>query len=420
MDHVNMLSEYLKGSNNVTLEQVMKYYDLSSNGFVPESNDVTLPDNYQEWELACRKLPVLIENGTLRQVIDELPFMSPEELVSLDQKKRAYLILCMMGNGYLWMSGRECAPKKLPENIAYPWYRIATSLGLKPILTHAAVDLYNCVPKGSNDSFDDNFVPDPDNMDCLFTLTGTPDEKWFYLIMSAIELEGAKGVKIMFRLLEALYLTKGDKNNELITELLYELSVNIKNVELLLKRTLEKDDEDKYKCDPKVFWNKLRIYLGGTSDPSLFPDGLEFESISTDDKGQSNSGGSAAQSSLIQLYDGLLGVTHVSTHTRKFLLSMRYYMPKSHRYLLEDMESVSGLRDYVMMQSDTTMTQAFDACITTLVNFRKYHYYIVQKYIIENLPIEAQKEAKGTGGTTLTGFLVISRDETTNTKLSEQ
>jgi indoleamine 2,3-dioxygenase len=420
-NHDNLLIKYLK--HEVTLDQVMKYYNLSSHGFVPESNDVCLPDNYQDWEEACRKLPLLIKNKTLPEVIEELPLISTEELISLDQKRRAYLILCMMGNGYLWMYGRDKdnIPKKLPENIAYPWYRVSMALGLKPILTHAAVDLYNCVPKNSNDS-DSQMVSDPDMMDCLFTLTGTRDEKWFYLIMSTIELEGAKSIPVIFDLLIAVANnnSNNNNNNEIITDKLYLLADGIKNVEQILKRTLEKDSDGRYKCDPQVFWNELRIYLGGTSDPSLFPDGLEFESISSDSKGQSNGGGSAAQSSLIQLMDALLGVAHVSTHTRKFLLSMRYYMPKAHRYLLEDMESVCKLRDYVMMSNDQAMTEAFDLCINRLTSFRKYHYYIVQRYIIDNLPAEAQQAAKGTGGTSLTGFLIISKDETQNTVLTEK
>jgi len=439
----NVLYEYLFNHETVTRKgqsvtrgnttSLFEHYDLSVNGFVPESNEVSLPEVYQEWEQACRQLPTLINNKTLPAVIEQLPLMSVEELVSLEQKKHAYLILCMMGNGYLWMYGRDpqLLPKKLPENIAYPWFRIAASLGLKPILTHAAVDLYNVVTKAVsvkdvNSADDDNsntparMTSDPDELDCRYTLTGTQDEKWFYLIMSAIEIEGSKGVTIILELLLAVK----DKDDEKITEQLQLLANNIKAVEVILKRTLEKSEDGSYKCDPKIFWNQLRIYLGGTADPSLFPDGLEFES--SGGSMQRNQGGSAAQSSLIQLYDAVLGVVHVSAHTRRFLLSMRDYMPQPHRQLLEDMEATSRVRDYVMMRcsnngsSDNEMMLAFEACINSLTNFRKYHYYIVQRYIIDNLPEEAKKSATGTGGTSLTGFLLISKDETSHSSLSDK
>lgn len=423
----NRLQQYLFGGDNkthLTIEDVFDHYDLSVNGFVPESNQTSLPDIYQEWEEACCHLPTLIANKTLPQVIDSLPLMSVEELLSQAEKKHAYLILCMMGNGYLWMHGRDSQllPKKLPENIAYPWYRIAAALGLKPILTHAAVDLYNVVTNSKlvvSNSNDDgetavSLPSNPDELDCRYTLTGTGDEKWFYLIMSAIEIEGAKSIPIMLQLLKAVT----DKNAETVTEQLQLLADNIRAVEARLKRTLEKNDEGNYKCDPKVFWNQLRIYLGGTADPSLFPDGLEFESIDST-VAQRNQGGSAAQSSLIQLYDAVLGVVHVSSHTRRFLLSMRDYMPRAHRQLLEDMEAVSRLRDYVMMVDDASMTSAFESCINSLTSFRKYHYYIVQRYIIDNLPEEAKKSATGTGGTSLTGFLLISKNETQHSSLTD-
>jgi len=405
MSRENTLRSYMR--RKATLESVMNVYDISTNGFIPETNEANLPENYAEWEDVCRQLPELIHNKTLDSVIESLPLISVEELVTPAQKKRAYLIFCMIGNGYLWKNGKEDVPKCLPENIAYPWFRVAKALGLKPILTHAAVDLYNCV-------WDPNMKnADPDQMDCLYTITGTRDEKWFFLIMSAIELEGSKGIHISLRLLKAFH----DKNNEAIIKELADLSENIHHVELLLRRTLEKDDTGEYKCHPDVFWNQLRIYLGGTADPTVFPDGLEFESI--EGGFERNNGGSAAQSSLIQLYDAVLGVAHVSIHTRKFLLLMRYYMPEKHRFFLEDMENVSEIRDYVMMTNDTDMTEAFNKCIENLTQFRKYHYYIVQRYIIDKLPAEAAKHAKGSGGTTLNGFLVISEKETHNSELVE-
>jgi len=394
--------------NRITLERLMQHYDISNNGFVPESNEIDLPEIYQEWEDTCKILPQLIENGTLESVIEDLPLISTDVLITKQQKKRAYLILSMIGNGYLWKNGADNIPKKLPENIAYPWYRVAKSLGLKPILTHAAVDLYNCTWSSNMDKVD------PDQMDCLYTITGTPDEKWFYLIMSSIELEGQIGIQISFNLLKAYH----EKNDHNIVIELTKLAENIGNVEQLLKRTLEKKDNHEYKCDPKIFWNKLRIYLGGTADPKLFPEGLEFESI--EGGFEKNKGGSAAQSSLIQLYDAVLGVTHVSVHTRKFLLLMRYYMPESHRSLLEDMESVCRLRDYVMMSSNPDLVPVFNECINKLISFREYHLYIVKRYIIDNLTDEQKADALGSGGTKIDGFLKISKVETKKSNINEK
>lgn len=406
MNSLNFLHAFL--DKKIDLTSLCRNYDISENGFVPLNNTDRLPEQYRAWEDCCSQLSTHIKNKTLDDAISKLPLISPEELITPEQKKRAYLVLCMMGNGYLWRNGRNDIPQKLPENIAYPWDRVSESLGLKPVLTHAAVDLYNCIWSSNMDAVD------PDQMDCLFTLTGTRDEKWFYLIMSAIELEGAKGIYITFNLLKAYY----SKNNEEIVKELNNLAKNIKDVELILKRMMEKDDNGKYKCEPAVFWNELRIFLSGSADAGMFPNGLEYES--SNNPHQKHNGGSAAQSSLIQLYDAVLNIQHPNVHTRKFLLSMRYYMPASHRRLLEDIEGVSRLRDYVMLSDDEHLKSIYQYCVDTLTEFRKYHLYIVKRYVLDFLPEEAKKHAKGSGGTTIEEFLVISKEETEDSTIDDK
>jgi indoleamine 2,3-dioxygenase len=80
-------------------------------------------------------------------------------------------------------------------------------------------------------------------------------------------------------------------------------------------------------------------------NPTL-PQGVIYEGVS--DIRQQYYGGSAAQSSLLPFLDIGLGVSHKSTKSQDFLLSMREYMPRAHREFLGYMESVACVRDFVV------------------------------------------------------------------------
>lgn len=79
----------------------------------------------------------------------------------------------------------------------------ANSIGIIPVLTNAAVDLYNWSLINENE---DQLDYEPTEQEkqkkkCLinfkniminYTMTNTKDEHWFYLIMIAIEFHGEK------------------------------------------------------------------------------------------------------------------------------------------------------------------------------------------------------------------------------------
>jgi indoleamine 2,3-dioxygenase len=192
------------------------------------------------------------------------------------------------------------------------------------------------------------------------------------------------------------------------------------------------------------------------------PHGVIYEDGTGHEEYRQYSGGSNAQSSLIQFFDIVLGIEHRPTGEKKdpvsnsemdtplpppknnFLLEMRKYMPGPHRRFLEDLTKVANIREYVEAHKDNVqLTIAYDSCLAMLRAMRDKHISIVSRYVIiksrESRSIErsrspevqrrrkmdiasastksgrdgeSEKALKGTGGTTLVSFLKQARDET--------
>jgi indoleamine 2,3-dioxygenase len=79
-------------------------YGISKNGFLPaEAPLLCLPiEYYQPWEHIIEALPALIEKQLIRQCIDELPVLSTCHLHSEAEWQRAYSILALFAQGYIW------------------------------------------------------------------------------------------------------------------------------------------------------------------------------------------------------------------------------------------------------------------------------------------------------------------------------
>lgn len=79
-------------------------YDISKNGFLPAEPPLSrLPkDYYQPWERLIEQLPILIETQSIRQHVDQLPVLDTTKLDSEAQWRRAYSMLAVMAQGYIW------------------------------------------------------------------------------------------------------------------------------------------------------------------------------------------------------------------------------------------------------------------------------------------------------------------------------
>lgn len=223
-------------------------------------------------------------------------------------------------------------------------------------------------------------------------------------------------------------------------------------------------------CDPSVFYHRIRPFLAGSKnmEDAGLPHGVLFDTGSPDDHYVQFSGGSNAQSSIIQFFDIVLGIEHRPAGERStnssdsytsasdtegpssmqkpnFIQEMRRYMPGPHRRFLEHVERIANIRSYVEAhRSNAALSTAFDACLAMLRAFRDKHIAIVSRYIIvkareargrsptatkaaaplnlasanraalspEHNGAAAKRRLRGTGGSALIPFLKQARDET--------
>ena len=82
----------------------LPHYGISKNGFLPPDAPLSrLPhDYYEPWERIIEKLPSLIEAQQIRQWVDRLPVLSTRHLAREPEWRRAYSMLAIIAQGYIW------------------------------------------------------------------------------------------------------------------------------------------------------------------------------------------------------------------------------------------------------------------------------------------------------------------------------
>uniref|UniRef100_A0A4W2CC83 Indoleamine 2,3-dioxygenase 1 n=1 Tax=Bos indicus x Bos taurus TaxID=30522 RepID=A0A4W2CC83_BOBOX len=331
-----------------------------------------LPHPYDAWISIARNLPELIKNNQLRVEVE----------------------------------------KVLPSNIAVPYCKLSEKLGLPPILLYADCVLANWKKK------DPNGPMTYENMDILFSFPGGDCGKGFFLVSLLVEIAAASAIKVIPSIFDAVQR----KDSDTLQKALLEISSS-------LHKALEVFSQIHKYVDPNLFFNVLRIYLSGWKGNPLLSEGLLYEGVW--DTPKKFAGGSAAQSSIFQCFDVLLGIQHSiggvpADSAAEFLQEMRTYMPPAHHSFLLSLKSKPSVREFVLSEGNATLQEIYNKCVQAMVSLRNYHLQIVAKYIViparqqpqveENL----EEENRGTGGTNVMDFLKTVRSKTKNSLLKEE
>jgi indoleamine 2,3-dioxygenase len=437
-------------------------YDVSPhNGFLPNEIPLDiLPDTYyQPWENVVRNFQSLILAKRLRRIVDTLPVLETDLLVTEAEWRRAYSILAFIAHGYIWGGDKpvDVSPKKpyiqlrciaddslqiVPPSISIPFLKACRHLELPPVATFSAVCLWNWRPL-----FDGEPIDSLNNLATQMTFTGSLDESWFYLVSVAIE---ARAGPIIPMMIEAIAAARRNDSN-MVVQCLRAFAERLDEIGSLLERMYES-------CDPHVFYHRIRPFLAGSKNmkDAGLPNGVIFDDGTGEQPYVQFSGGSNAQSSIIQFFDVVLGVEHRPTGEKRtdsspsespaasgpshgFIQDMRNYMPGPHRRFLEHMESIANIREFVTSnRRNRALTTAYDACLAMLRSLRDKHIQLVSRYIIiksretrsnsrslspkqastqrvnlaNTMARSGSKKLRGTGGTALIPFLKQARDET--------
>ena len=349
-------------------------------------------------------LPKLLLTGKVQSAINKL---SPKDL-SIDDLlinqasqdlKLAMSHLSFIAHAYIW--GDNKPNESIPSVLANPWVKAANNQGRPPILSYASYCLDNW------------FLIDPDesisleNVGLINNFLGGVDEDWFVTIHVCIENAAADAMAACAEI--AMLETDSPENKSI--ELLNRIVRSMKKVNEIFARMPEK-------CDPYIYYHRVRPFIFGTKDNPDLKNGLIYKG-EFKNQPQFFRGETGAQSSIIPSLDGALQITHTKDHLRHYLNEMRDYMPPKHREFMEVLEKNSQVKKII--KESAKLTSLYNDCLEEIRAFRAMHLEYAGTYIFKQAQIKnpfgrGGSTITGTGGTPFMAYLKKHRDETEDQK----
>ncbi|KAJ3064137.1 hypothetical protein HK102_008277, partial [Quaeritorhiza haematococci] len=224
-----------------------------------------LPSYYEPWESLLDNLQALLLADRLRESVRKLPILDTSKLRTQRQWERAYVVLSFLGHSYVWGNTVDISDR-VPATIAKPWVTVSARLGLKPVVSYSAVELFNYK------LLDPHGPYDLSNLALLHTFTGSMDEAWFFLVSLAIEAAGGRALPALLDAMRAV--TRDDLED--LRRHLQEVAGILPELTKILVRMYEKND-------PHVFYHRVRPYVAGWENSLHLPDGLLYEGVTPSD-----------------------------------------------------------------------------------------------------------------------------------------
>ncbi len=365
-------------------------------GYLPHYDPAqSLSPGNEEWDEFALDIPKLLMGSDFRKRVKELKPFDISALKGEPDVQRAMMILSYIGQSYQW-SDNEPA-HTLPKNLALPWYQVGKLVGRPPILSYQSY---------ANDNWrrlDAKGPVECGNIALLQCFLGGQDEEWFILIHIDIEKKAGKALKAIEDAQAAVVKDDADA----LEEALENLRASLAAMYQVLCRMPEK-------CDPYIYFHRVRPYIfGWRNNPSL-PNGVVYEGVDEyKGIGQTFRGETGAQSAIIPAMDGVLGIDHENDVLREYLMEMRTYMPPKHVAFIEAVERGPSVREMVKKVNRRTLTSLFNTCVEIVGDFRAKHLEYAGTYIhAQAQATPGNPSAVGTGGTPFMVYLRKHRDET--------
>ena len=364
-------------------------FSILETGFLPNKISTLLSNEFDDIEYLANNLPKILANNQIESEVLNLEIEKDISNLSIDELERAMLLYSYIGHGYIW--GGTSIEKVIPKNISKTWYKISQKLDRPPILSYASYALNNWKLQDVNKPFD------LENIRILQNFLGGMDEDWFIMIHIAIEHEA----KEILNNLKIYYLDKNEDQSYLENAL-----VSIKKINQIMNSMPEK-------CDPYIYYNRVRPYIFGWKNNPATPNGVIYEDVEEyGGNPQLFRGETGAQTSIVPALDALLGITHSNDPLKEYLDEMRLYMPKEHRNLLNDLDEWSQNNKSNFTRQDN-LVQLSEEIIREVHAFRDKHLEYARIYIYEqSLSNQNNSNVVGTGGTPFMKYLDKHLQET--------
>ena len=365
-------------------------------GYLPAHDPAqSLSAGNEEWDQFGKDLPKLLMGTNFRKRVQALPKFNIDKLNGEAEIQRAMLVLSYIGQAYQWSDNQ--AATVMPQVLAKPWYEVGKLVGRPPILS------YQSYASDNWRRFDKAAPIECGNIGLLQCFLGGQDEEWFILIHIDIEKKAGKALKAIEEAQVAVVAQDAEKVEAALIKMRAALSAMYE----VLGRMPER-------CDPYIYFHRVRPYIfGWRNNPSL-PDGVVYEGVDEyKGVGQKFRGETGAQSAIIPAMDGVLGIEHEKDELREYLMEMRTYMPPKHVAFIQAVEAGPSVRNFVTTIKKSSLTQVFNDCIELVANFRAMHLEHAGTYIhAQAQATPGNPSAVGTGGTPFMIYLRKHRDET--------
>lgn len=376
-------------------------YGISrSRGFLADFDpvQVALPGLLGPVVTAALELPRLLPTGRIRAHLAMLPVPDLRDFLTdgSDAAHRiAMLRYAFLVQAYVW--GEPEPPRALPANLAVPIWQLADRLGQQPLLPYSSYALDNWGRFDPQEGFDLS------NLHVIQSFLGGQDEAWFILIHVAIE---AKAGQMLAQIPELIAAAAAGDESALASGLAV-VSNTWDRVNAIFDRMPER-------CDPYIYYHRVRPWIHGWKDNPALPDGLVYAGVrETRGRPQPFRGQTGSQSSIVPVMDALLGVSHAADPLRSFLDELHVYRPPAHRRFIDDVRAASTLREVIAGARSECLTLLYNECVIKLARFRTRHLEYAASYIHRQSNGSAgNTSAVGTGGTPFMKYLKKHRGET--------
>lgn len=363
-----------------------------------DAADVVLPADLGPVVDAAASLPRTLVAGRVRAHLEQLPELDLSAFCAEAGEpavRSAMLRYAFLVQAYVW--GEAAAPAGLPRMLAKPIWALARRLGEKPLLSYSTYVLDNWA------RLDRDGPIALDNLFMIQNFLAGQDEAWFVLVHVAIEARAGAMLAQAPGLMEA-----ADHRDAIAAEAgLSAISTVWDDVNRLFDRMPER-------CDPYIYFHRVRPYIHGWKDNPALGAGLVYEGVAeTGGRPQAFRGQTGAQSSLVPAMDALLGIRHGQDALLAYLDELHGYRPPAHRRFIDRVRAKSRLREFVTSTSRPALREAYNECVIRLARFRARHLQYAASYIHRQSRDSAGNDTDvGTGGTPFMVYLKKHQEET--------
>ena len=330
----------------------------------------------------AHNLPKLLLTSQVQPTVESLTKddLSIQEILESNSEREirlAMVHLSFISHAYVLGGGKP--NDKLPEVLAAPWVRVSKFLGRPPVLSYASYCLDNWFLLEQGEIC-------LENVGLINNFLGGVDEDWFVTIHVCIEHAASGAIEAA----DKLSRCDNTSNETEVKSLLSDIEISLKKVNKIFLRMTER-------CDPYIYYHRVRPFIFGSKDNPDLKNGLIYENQFSNEA-QFFRGETGAQSSIVPTLDGVLEVKHSKDALRHYLNEMREYMPPEHRNFIERVENSTSVRDLVLDSSN--LKKIYYQCLEELSKFRALHLNYADMYIHKQ---SQQKNPFGTGGSTIKG-----------------